>query len=43
MIRVLRENYNNYMAIYKELLFLKKPTVWQLDQPKGAVSEHEFV
>ena len=43
MIRVLRENYNNYMAIYKELLFLKKPTVWQLDQPERAVSEHEFV
>ena len=31
------------MATYKELLFLKKPTVWQLDQPERAVSEHEFV
>ena len=43
MIRVLRENYKNYMAIYKELLLLKKPTVWQLDQLERAVSEHEFV
>ena len=33
----------NYMAIYKELLLLKKPIVWQLDQPERAVSEHEFV
>ena len=43
MIRVLRENYKTYLAIYKELLFLKKPTVWQLDQPERAVSEPEFV
>ena len=31
------------MAIYKELLLLKEPIVWQLDQPERAVSEHEFV
>ena len=43
MIRVLRENYNNYMAICKELLLLNKRIVWQLDQPERAVSEHEFV
>ena len=43
MIRVLRKNYKNYMAIYKELLLLKRPIVWQLDQPERAVIEHEFV
>ena len=31
------------MAIYKELLLLKKPIVWQLDQLETAVIEHEFV
>ena len=31
------------MAIYKELLLLKKPIAWQLDQPETAVSEQEFV
>ena len=31
------------MAIYKELLFLKEPIVWQLDQPERTVSEQEFV
>ena len=43
MIRVLRENYNNYIVICKELLLLNKRIVWQLDQPERAVSEHEFV
>ena len=43
MIRVLRENYNNYMAICKELLLLNKRIVRKLDQPERAVSEHEFV
>ena len=36
-------NYNNYMAICKELLVLNKRIVWQLDQPERAVIEHEFV
>ena len=31
------------MAIYKELLLLKKPIVWQFDQPETTVSEQEFV
>ena len=31
------------MAIYKELLLLKRPIVWQLDQPGRAVIEHDFV
>ena len=31
------------MAIYKELLLLKKPIVWQLDQLETAVIEQEFV
>ena len=31
------------MAIYKELLLLKRPIVWQLDQPERAVSEDDFV
>ena len=43
MIRVLRENYNNYMVICKELLVLNKWIVWQLDQPERAVSERKFV
>ena len=42
-MRVLRKNYKNYTAIYKELLLLKRPTVWQLDQPERAVIEHDFV
>ena len=43
MIRVLRNNYKNYMAICKELLLLNKQIVWQLDQPETALSEHELV
>ena len=43
MIRVLRENYNSYIAMCQELLLLNKRIVWQLDQPERAVSEHEFV
>ena len=43
IIRVLRKNDKKYMAIYKELLLLKKPIVLQLDQPERVVSEHEFV
>ena len=31
------------MAIYKELLLLKKSIVKQLNKPKRFVSEHEFV
>ena len=31
------------MVIYKELLLLKKPIIWQLDQAERVVSEHEFV
>mgnify|MGYP006963820108 CR=1 FL=1 len=30
------------MAKCKELLLLKKPIVWQLDQPERVVNEHEF-
>ena len=31
------------MAIYKELLLLKRPIAWQLDPPERAVSEHDFL
>ena len=43
MIKPFRENNKKYMAKCKELLLLKKPNIWQLDQPERVVSEHEFV
>ena len=43
MIKNFRENDKKYVVKCKELLFLEKRIVWQLDQPERTVNEQEFV